>query len=99
MRDILRNRFGNVARGLALAASLPFLLAAQSPAADRQPMSDEVFKNVQVLKGIPVNEFMGTMGFFAASLGLNCVYCHVPESLQNWDKFADDFRASACRGS
>ncbi len=53
-------------------------------------MSDEVFKNVQVLKGIPVNEFMGTMGFFAASLGLNCVYCHVPESLQNWDKFADD---------
>jgi outer membrane lipoprotein-sorting protein len=30
------------------------------------------------------------MGFFAASLGLNCVYCHVSESLQNWDKFADD---------
>ena len=53
-------------------------------------MSEEVFKNVQVLKGIPMNEFMGTMGFFAASLGLNCVYCHVPESLQNWDKFADD---------
>jgi outer membrane lipoprotein-sorting protein len=53
-------------------------------------MSDEVFKNVQVLKGIPVNEFMGTMGFFAASLGLNCVYCHVAESLQNWDKFAED---------
>jgi photosynthetic reaction center cytochrome c subunit len=73
-----------------LAAWLPFILAAQPPTGDRQPMSDEVFKNVQVLKGIPVNEFMGTMGFFAASLGLNCVYCHVPESLQNWDKFADD---------
>jgi outer membrane lipoprotein-sorting protein len=73
-----------------LAAWLPFMLAAQPPTGDRQPMSDEVFKNVQVLKGIPVNEFMGTMGFFAASLGLNCVYCHVPESLQNWDKFADD---------
>jgi photosynthetic reaction center cytochrome c subunit len=90
MSDILRNRFGTAARGFVLAASLPFLLAAQSPTGDRQPMSDEVFKNVQVLKGIPVNEFMGTMGFFAASLGLNCVYCHVPESLQNWDKFADD---------
>ena len=53
-------------------------------------MAEEVFKNVQVLKGIPVNEFMDTMGFFAASLGLNCVYCHVPESLENWERFADD---------
>ena len=53
-------------------------------------MSDQYFKNVQVLKGIPVNEFMETMGFFAASLGLNCVFCHVPESLENWDKFAED---------
>jgi photosynthetic reaction center cytochrome c subunit len=86
----LHNNFGKGACGLTLAVSLPVLLAAEQTNADRQPMSDEVFKNVQVLKGIPVNEFMGTMGFFAASLGLNCVYCHVPESLQNWDKFADD---------
>jgi photosynthetic reaction center cytochrome c subunit len=90
MRDTLEIRAGKAARGLLLAVLLPFILAAQPPSGDKQPMSDEVFKNVQVLKGIPVNEFMGTMGFFAASLGLNCVYCHVPESLQNWDKFADD---------
>jgi len=83
-------RPGKAARGVLLAALLPFSLAGQSPTEDKQPLSDEVFKNVQVLKGIPVNGFMGTMGFFAASLGLNCVYCHVPESLQNWDKFADD---------
>jgi photosynthetic reaction center cytochrome c subunit len=61
----------------------------QEPAA--QPlMAEQVFKNVKVLKGIPVGEFMDTMGFFAASLGLNCVYCHVSESLENWDKFAED---------
>lgn len=53
-------------------------------------MAEQVFTNVQVLKGIPVSEFMSTMGFFAASVGLNCVYCHVPESLQDWKKFADD---------
>jgi len=53
-------------------------------------MAEEVFTNVQVLKGIPVSEFMSTMGFFAASVGLNCVYCHVPESLQDWKKFAED---------
>jgi outer membrane lipoprotein-sorting protein len=33
---------------------------------------------------------MATMGFFSASLGLNCVYCHVAESLQDWQKFAED---------
>lgn len=53
-------------------------------------MAEQVFSNVQVLKEIPVSEFMGTMGFFAASLGLNCVFCHVPESLQDWKKFAVD---------
>jgi len=65
-------------------------LAAQPVAADKQPLAEDVFKNVQVLKGIPVSEFMATMGFFSASVGLNCVYCHVAESLQDWQKFADD---------
>src|SRR5499425_2629081 len=58
--------------------------------AQKPLMAEEVFKNVQILKGIPVNQFMDTMGFFSAALGLNCVYCHVPESLENWDRFADD---------
>jgi len=65
-------------------------LAGQSSAPDKQPLAEDVFKNVQVLKGIPVSEFMATMGFFSASVGLNCVYCHVPESLENWQKFAED---------
>ena len=33
----------------------------------KPPIAEEVFKNVQILKGIPVNEFMETMGFFSAS--------------------------------
>jgi outer membrane lipoprotein-sorting protein len=57
---------------------------------DKQPLAEDVFKNVQVLRGIPVSEFMATMGFFSASVGLNCVYCHVPESLEDWQKFAED---------
>src|ERR1700730_1940452 len=58
---------------------------------DQKPqMSEEAFKNVQVLRGIPVNEFMGTMGFFSASLGMNCTDCHVMESAGNWDRYADD---------
>jgi hypothetical protein len=56
----------------------------------RPQMAEEVFKNVQVLKGIPVDEFMGTMGFFSAALGMNCTDCHVDESGGSWAKYADD---------
>jgi hypothetical protein len=43
---------------------------AQGPA-ERAPLSDEVFKNVQLMKGIPVDEFMNTM-VLSASLGMSC---------------------------
>jgi photosynthetic reaction center cytochrome c subunit len=69
------------------------LARGQATTAQKPLMAEDVFKNVQVLKGIPVNEFMETMGFFAASLGYNCTNCHVQESLQNWAKFADDVPA------
>jgi photosynthetic reaction center cytochrome c subunit len=53
-------------------------------------MAEDVFKNVQVLRGIPVNQFMETMGFFSASLSLNCTDCHVAQSLGSWAKYAED---------
>lgn len=53
-------------------------------------MAEDVFKNIQVLKGIPVNQFMETMGFFSAALGYNCTNCHGNEVLGNWAKYADD---------
>jgi photosynthetic reaction center cytochrome c subunit len=63
---------------------------AQPASGSHQPLAEEVFKNVQVLKGTSVGEFMDIMSFFSASLGLNCVHCHVNESLTHWEKFADD---------
>jgi hypothetical protein len=64
--------------------------APQTAAAPRPPMSEDVFKNLQILKGISVNEFMATMGFFTASVGGGCTFCHVAESNGNWGKYADD---------
>jgi photosynthetic reaction center cytochrome c subunit len=52
-------------------------------------MAEEVFKNVQVLKGIPVDEFMGTMGVFSAALGLSCEDCHEAND-SNWANYALD---------
>jgi Photosynthetic reaction centre cytochrome C subunit/Family of unknown function (DUF6544) len=40
------------------------------------PLSDQVFKNIQILKGIPVDQFMDAMGMFSASLGYDCSSCH-----------------------
>src|SRR3954470_416243 len=65
-------------------------LRGQAAQVQKPPMAEEVFKNVQILKGIPVDQFMGTMGFFSASLGLNCTDCHVDESGGNWARYADD---------
>src|SRR3954470_10994321 len=62
----------------------------QGPAPTRVPMAEEVFKNIQVLKGIPEDEFMGTMGIFASSLGKNCSECHGQESGGNWALYAND---------
>lgn len=66
------------------------LAAGQSAPALKPELSEQAFKNVQVLRGIPVNEFMETMGFFAASLGENCTFCHVQESGGDWTRYADD---------
>src|SRR5260370_3345819 len=43
-------------------------LAQGQNAAPKPQLSEEAFKNIQILKGIPVDEFMGTMGLFSPSL-------------------------------
>ena len=52
-------------------------------------MAEEVFQNVLVLKGIPADEFMDTMGMFAAATTKDCTGCHSPEILtENREAFA-----------
>ena len=63
---------------------------AQPGPEQKPPMAEDVFKNLRMLRGIPVDEFMDTMGFFSASTGLNCTDCHVGESGGNWAKYADE---------
>jgi photosynthetic reaction center cytochrome c subunit len=75
---------------IALAITAVCLLGTATARGQAGPMAEEVFKNVEVLKGIPVKEFMGTMGFFSAATGMNCIQCHVEESAGNWARYADD---------
>ena len=64
--------------------------APPAPAGQKPLLSEQAFKNVRVLRGIPVKEFMDTMGFFAASLSLNCSDCHSQASASSWPNYADD---------
>jgi photosynthetic reaction center cytochrome c subunit len=64
--------------------------SAQTPPA-KQLMSEQAFKNVTVLKGIPVDEFMDTMGFISASTNYNCTDCHTePKTEGDWSVYADE---------
>jgi photosynthetic reaction center cytochrome c subunit len=63
--------------------------APQAASQDKQQKSDEVFKNVQVLKGIPVDDFMGTMGIMSAAVGYDCSECHANAGTDKVDWAAD----------
>jgi hypothetical protein len=71
---------GGIAAGLA---------TAQTPREAGQ-LAEQRFKNVQLLKGISVQEFMETMGFIAAATNMTCTVCHGDASAGNWDRYADD---------
>jgi photosynthetic reaction center cytochrome c subunit len=65
--------------------------AAGQAAPAKQLMSEQAFKNVTVLKGIPVDEFMATMGFIAASTNYNCIDCHAEPKVEgDWSVFAEE---------
>src|SRR5258708_14800607 len=49
-------------------------------------LAEEEFKNVQALKGIPAEQVIPSMQFIAASLGVECEYCHVAHANDKDDK-------------
>jgi photosynthetic reaction center cytochrome c subunit len=81
-------------------------LAAQAGAVPPQPAppksataqtSEQAFKNIQVLKGIPVDDFMGTMGIMSAATGLDCSECHTGAGTDAVDWAADTPRKRTAR--
>jgi len=49
-------------------------------------LAEEEFKNIQALKGIPAEQVIPSMQFIAASLGVECEYCHVAHANEKDDK-------------
>jgi len=83
-------RTGGAVAGTALVWLLGVVLVSGQGGATQAPlMAEQVFKNVQVLKGTTVNEFMGTMGIFSAALGMSCGDCHAGDD-SKWENYAED---------
>ncbi len=88
--------FATAVLGLALGAALAgaqaqsaptqAALAQAAPAAAKPKVSEEVFKNIQVLKGVPVEQWQATMQYMATSLGVECEHCHVGNEREKDDK-------------
>ena len=56
---------------------------------DRVTMTDDVFRSVSVLKGIPVDTFFESMGMFASAMGDDCTFCHVKSAYFDKKMFAE----------
>jgi photosynthetic reaction center cytochrome c subunit len=48
--------------------------------------AEQAFKNIQVLKGVPAEQVVPAMQFIAASLGVECEFCHVQNEFDKDDK-------------
>jgi hypothetical protein len=76
-------------QGLILEPSLD----SQEKQAEQEKPAEQVFKNIQVLKGLPSSQLRPAMSFIAASLGVSCSYCHI----NPWDSDTKPTKQTARR--
>jgi len=64
-----------VITGVCLDFSSSASLADSDPAAQEKP-AEQVYRNIQALKGVPASQLQQVMALFTGSLGVKCNYCH-----------------------
>ena len=60
--------------------------APQSSATESGKTAEQVYKNIEVLKGVPAGQVIPAMQFITASLGVQCTFCHVEDHFEKDDK-------------
>jgi len=61
--------------------------SAQLPSGITTPRATEqIYKNIQVLKGVPADQLIPAMQFITASLGVQCDFCHLENAFEKDDK-------------
>jgi photosynthetic reaction center cytochrome c subunit len=75
----------------------PAAVLAQSTPPEKPLLAEQVFKNVQALRGISVDDFMETMGIMTAALQFDCSDCHANAGTDRVDWAADTPRKVMAR--
>jgi photosynthetic reaction center cytochrome c subunit len=91
----LYQKEGDTAKADALAGKIKAAME-ETPAADRATQqssngeagktAEQVYKNIEVLKGVPAGQVIPAMQFITASLGVQCTFCHVEDHFDKDDK-------------
>jgi photosynthetic reaction center cytochrome c subunit len=69
-----------ISRSLMLAfAAAPVIVVFAQQAGATSPPAEQVFKDIQVFKGVPANDLIPAMQFMSASMNYTCVDCHDPK--------------------
>jgi hypothetical protein len=56
------------------------------PAGSKEERTEQKYKNIQMLKGLPADRLMKIMFAFKDSLGVDCTYCHIKDQFEKDDK-------------
>jgi hypothetical protein len=67
-------------------------------AQEKPLLAEQVFKNIQVLRGLPVDDFMGAMGVMVAALESDCADCHEGAGTDRVNWAADTPKKIRARG-
>src|SRR5664279_2663135 len=66
-------------------APLPCAWAQSQTVISPKP-AEQVYKNIQVLKGTPADQLIPAMQYITQSLGVRCEHCHVEHAFDSDDK-------------
>ena len=56
------------------------------PAGNKEERTEQKYKNIQMLKGLPAERLMKIMFAFKDSLGVDCTFCHIKDQFEKDDK-------------
>jgi hypothetical protein len=58
----------------------------QQGAEPQEKTAEQVYRNVQVFKGLPASQLYPAMNFISGALGVTCAHCHIPNQFEKDDK-------------
>ena len=70
----------------AVASAFALWVPAHAQPAPAGKTAEQAFKNIQALQGTPADQVFPAMQFIAASLGVECDFCHVQGKFDADDK-------------